>query len=176
MDDEKKEKPELDSDIVELKAAIEYFIKETEKINNDFLETVNNINLEFRSVDSIFSKHHRQKKLYHDLQSQLTELKMDNKINNPNNNNAHNIFGEMELSLNKIKKIVDNLGKSKRKTGSLFVSLIMGKVSVRIWNKGDRYKFKSEYNRFKERWMSIFFIFPAIQIFFGFNMFINQVQ
>merc|ERR1712154_246463 len=69
-----------------------------------------------------------------------------------------------------------DLGKSKRKTGSYFVSLIMGKVSVRIWNKGDRFKFKSEYNRFKERWMMIFFIFPAFQILFGFNMFINQLQ
>eukprot|EP01084_Bolivina_argentea_P129183 228182_1 len=52
----------------------------------------------------------------------------------------------------------------------------MGKVSVRIWNKGDRYEFKSEYNRFKERWMIIFFVFPIIQILFGFTIFINQVQ
>jgi len=82
----------------------------------------------------------------------------------------------MEIALNKIKRVVDDLGKSKRKTGSYFVSLLMGKVSVRIWNKGDRFRFKSEYNRFKERWMIIFFLFPAIQIIFGFNMFIHQLQ
>merc|ERR1712228_669203 len=82
----------------------------------------------------------------------------------------------LKMSLQQIKLIVDDLGKSKRKTGSYFVSLLMGKVSVRIWNKGDRFKFKSEYNRFKERWMIIFFLFPAIQIFFGFSEFINQLQ
>ena len=48
---------DLDPDITELKVEIEEFIKETEKIHHDFLETVNNINNEFRSVDSIFAKH-----------------------------------------------------------------------------------------------------------------------
>merc|ERR1712087_952066 len=65
-----------------------------------------------------------------------------------------------------IKEITTELGLAKRKTGSLFVSLIMGAVNCRIWNEGDRFKFKSEYNRFKERWMSIFFVFPMLQIVF----------
>eukprot|EP01083_Nonionella_stella_P171104 583653_1 len=122
----------MDSDILELKVEIEEFVKETEKINNDFIETINNINLEFRSVDQIFSKHHRQKNLYFDLKSQLNELKSE--ISKHESNNQYlNGLNELEISLSKIKLIVDNLGKSKRKTGSYFVSLIMGKVSVRIW-------------------------------------------
>ena len=167
----------LDSEILELQTEVEEFIKETQKINNDFTESVNNINLEFRSVDTIFSKHHRQKKLYIELKNQLNKLKQEINDNKDNNNdNNINKLEEINESLAGIKLIVDNLGKSKRKTGSYFVSLIMGKVSVRIWNNGDRYKFKSEYNRFKERWMIIFFLFPALQIIFGFNMFINQLQ
>eukprot|EP01083_Nonionella_stella_P104264 298572_1 len=158
----------LDSDILELKVEVEQFTKETEKIHNDFVDTVNNINSEFRSVDSIFSKHRRLKKVYVELETQLRELKKE--LGDLNELNA------LESSLQEIKAIVDDLGKSKRKTGSHFVSLLMGKVSVRIWNKGDRYKFKTEYNRFKERWMSIFFIFPAIQILFGFSQMINQIQ
>ena len=173
MSSEKKEvndDNDLDSDILELKIEVEEFIKETKKINNDFIETVNNINLEFRSVDSIFSKHHRQKKVYVELKNQFNELLNENK------NELNNNLLKIKTSLSEIKLIVDNLGKSKRKTGSYFVSLIMGKVSVRIWNNGDRYKFKSEYNRFKERWMLIFFIFPALQIIFGFNLFIHQIE
>merc|ERR1719326_1773053 len=66
----------------------------------------------------------------------------------------------IETTLSSIKESVKELGLAKRKTGSVFVSLIMGAVNCRIWNEGDRFKFKSEYNRFKERWMLIFFVFP----------------
>ena len=158
----------LESDISELRVDINEFVKETEKIHNDYLETVNNINVEFRSVDSIFAKHRRQKKMYSELETNLKELQKEGGDSEK--------LDELKMSLQQIKLVVDDLGKSKRKTGSYFVSLLMGKVSVRIWNKGDRYKFKSEYNRFKERWMLIFFVFPAIQIVYGFSEFINQLQ
>ena len=64
----------LESDISELRVDINEFVKETEKIHNDYLETVNNINVEFRSVDSIFAKHRRQKKMYSELETNLKEL------------------------------------------------------------------------------------------------------
>jgi len=158
----------LDADISELRVDIEEFVQETQKIHNDFLETVNNINLEFRSVDSIFSKHHRQKKMFKELESNLNELIAEA--------GSMDELDDLKMSLQQIKPTLNELGKSKRKTGSYFVSLLMGKVSVRIWNKGDRYKFKSEYNRFKERWISLFFVLPGIQIFFGFSQFMHQLQ
>eukprot|EP00484_Ammonia_sp_Unknown_P022665 CAMPEP_0197025956 /NCGR_PEP_ID=MMETSP1384-20130603/6148_1 /TAXON_ID=29189 /ORGANISM="Ammonia sp." /LENGTH=357 /DNA_ID=CAMNT_0042454549 /DNA_START=31 /DNA_END=1104 /DNA_ORIENTATION=+ len=167
----------LEEDIEELATEIEEFVKETEKINTDFRDTVSNINGEFRAVDAIFSKHHRQKKLYYELETQLKELSKEVAADETDSSQrAQPRLAELNESLSTIKLIVDNLGKSKRKTGSYFVSLIMGKVSVRIWNEGDRSKFKSEYNRFKERWMWMFFVLPALQMLLGFHMLINQLQ
>jgi len=94
--------------------------------------------------------------MYFELLSQLKELKKEC--------GSMEGMAEIEHTLSKIKETVSVIGRSKRKTGSYFVSMIMGAVNCRIWNEGDKFKFKSEYNRFKERWMSIFFVFPLLQM------------
>jgi len=144
--------------LIELQQFVASVHDDLESVHQQFKETVDNINREFNSVDSIFAKHRQQKKLYLELRSQLQEMKKECGVL-PG-------MAEIEDTLSKMKDTVGIIGKSKRKTGSLFVSMIMGAVNCRIWNEGDRFKFKSEYNRFKERWMSIFFVFPLLQILF----------
>mmetsp|Transcript_55572 Transcript_55572/g.92399 ORF Transcript_55572/g.92399 Transcript_55572/m.92399 type:complete len:353 (-) Transcript_55572:93-1151(-) len=165
----------LQEELSELQQLVNDFVKETETINQDFVSTVSKINTEFRSVDSIFSKHRRCARTLKDLQSSLTELEKEHGLSNANDDALQQVLA-LRDTLATTKQVVDNLGKSKRKTGSLFVSLIMGKVSVRIWNEGDRFKFKSEYNRFKERWLVMFFVFPALQILYGYSVLVNQLQ
>merc|ERR1712087_1002046 len=55
------------------------------------------------------------------------------------------------------------LGRSQRRTGSRFVAALMGSVSVRIWNEGERFRFKSAYNRFKELMLlPMFIVLPLL--------------
>ncbi len=83
---------------------------------------------------------------------------------------------ETSEKLEKAKKTLDDLGQSKRKTGSVFISIVMGHVSVRLWNQGDRLQFKQEYNRFKEKMIWLFVFFPVWQAYWGFSMAVHQIQ
>jgi len=57
---------------------------------------------------------------------------------------------------------------------SLFLRLVMGKVNVRVWNKGDQLKLRSEYAKFKKRTTMIFTLFPFVQLMFGWTPFLWQ--
>ena len=66
--------------------------------------------------------------------------------------------------------------KIQKKTKSYFLSLLMGHVSVKLWNEGEKIRFKTEYNRFKERAIILLFVFPILQLYLGYNHGVHQLQ
>jgi len=54
----------------------------------------------------------------------------------------------------------------------VFIRLMMGKVEMKMWKKGDMDQFRAEYNKFKLRTTIIFIIFPLVQLLLVANRFL----
>jgi hypothetical protein len=59
---------------------------------------------------------------------------------------------------------LDSIRAHKARTGSLFLSMMLGHVNLRLWKKGEVLAFKEEYNKFKRQTAVIFVLFPLVQL------------
>jgi len=158
---------QIDAEFSECQAAIEELLKESSKLQQDFNEVVNGINSNFRQIDTCFNKHTTQSKKLNELQQTLNEIRQTK---------DEKKFTALNEKFTECKNRLQLMNGIKRQTQSNFLYFVIGHVSLKLWNEGDKLRFKQEYNNFKDRLVFIFFIFPFIQMYFGFSMAIHQIQ
>jgi len=152
----------LASELSELRSFVDQSLSEVTSIHDQFIETKTALNASFRTMDSILSKHRHQRRQLNNLQQQLSELQKEF----PSDVSAcTSTLSDLSASLTLMADKINTLGRSKRRTGSRFVAALMGDVSVRIWNEGERFRFKSAYNRFKELMLfPMFIVLPLLHL------------
>ena len=160
---ELKQQSSLDSDVFDAQEAVQELFDETTEISKGFQDSLKELNSQFRNIDACFNKQRRQRKKFYQVSSLVKEVESS-------------IDKETKMKLEETKKMIDELGKSKRRLGSVFLRGIIGHVSVKLWNEGERLQFKQEYNRFKEAFVPIHLLLPLIQIYFGWSLTIHQIQ
>ena len=163
-----------DPDVVEAEDAVNELYDETVEIWQQYQNSLKELNDKFRNIDGAFNKQRRQKKKLHSIESLLKDLKSNASISLKSKENEEKM-DKISDKMESTKKMIVNLGKSKRKTGSMFLRFIIGHVSVKLWNEGERLQFKQEYNRFKETWVPMFIVFPLVQLYFGFSLAVHQL-
>eukprot|EP01084_Bolivina_argentea_P060227 110051_1 len=140
-------------------------------------ETRKRLNDDHKKLTEILN---RYKNLNHSL-SQLhaayneSDADDNNNIKLINKNDSNNINKRLNLLDHEMEVIHEN----KQRVGSLWLRLLVGRVSMKVWDEGNKLQLKTEYHKFKYRTNFIFLLFPLIQLIWSkyysnFSWVINQ--
>ena len=162
-----------DPDVIEAQEAANELLDETLEIWQKYESSIKELNEQFRNIDQCFNKQRRQRKKLQDIESLLRDLKSNSQLAKDKEN--QDAIKAIQIKLDSTQEMIKKLGKSKIRLGSVFLRIIIGRVSVKLWNEGERIQFKQEYNRFKEFWMPAFILFPLFQLSAGWSLAVNQI-
>lgn len=123
------------------------------------------LDIEFQSLDEQSKNYSKYAKEYEELIKMLNDVEKELE-SSPSNENSDKLqqFNDLKLKLALSKNCLMTLKDYKTTiNSSIFVRLMMGQVSIKMWKSSDQLQFKNEYNKFKNRTTYIFILFPCKQ-------------
>ncbi|ETO09627.1 hypothetical protein RFI_27749 [Reticulomyxa filosa] len=165
-----------ENDIKELMKSIDEISNELKAVSETFETSTQQLNQKFKQIDQCISKTKTKTKMYNDLWSEWQEMNVQ--VGNGSENERSKYekqMEEMKKDLELTKKISESIS-SYEQNRSYFLIGLMGNAPMKLWNEIDRAKFKTEYNRFKQHTLWVFLLFPLLQLYFHFNIFLHQIH
>jgi protein-tyrosine-phosphatase len=138
--------------------SLEEFHRTQSELDSKLVSSERKLHAEFQSLDLITKDLNKQQEEWSKLHNILMDLRRDGNI-------SDQLFSDYKLKLTVCSEYLNRLKSLKPKsTNSLFVRLMMGKISTIQWKTSDKLQFKDEYNKFKYRTTFIFILFPLVQL------------
>ena len=124
------------------------------------------VDTKLKQLKNIFEDEFETNESKNDIDNDVNDSdnKKTNTNNKPNEVNQVNEKMEIERRLLNVGNDISELLSTKQRVGSLFLRLIVGRVSMRVWTEKNKMLLKDEYGKFKFRTNFVFIAFPILQL------------
>lgn len=141
------------------------------RMGGEYNELQKKLDSAIRNVSRCFGDHAEQKRTYREYKSICNSIKAELKQDKKTEELAR--LRTVMDNLADGKKVLDRLGRLKRRNDSPLLKLFVGSVSVRSYKDGELSRLKDSYATFQYRFLWGFFAFPFGVMITGFSVQVN---
>ncbi|EGG16102.1 transmembrane protein [Cavenderia fasciculata] len=157
-----------EKELIDLKKELEELEKSQNGVKEKGLKFKEQIAVGFKSLDEICNTLDKQEKESSKLLQRITLLQSGG------GDKSNDAVVEMKQKIQSIKTSIKQSKKTfTPETGGVFVRLFLGQVNVKHYREGERFRLKTEYEKFKFKTNPQFILFVALLFMFPSNSFIT---